>query len=163
MTKADYLIQLVSDINEQYGLDVTLIFKSYTPEFTCIWDTSDWASSYIDKDNQAILMNDELFDSIRLEGLVNILCHEFGHIIDDFNTPPPTEGSATLESTIAFERAANIIGEKLFKQVYPNGTYWHNHEDLARMMSSTEFYNGTRDQRQCRLDDTFYETGIAAI
>ena len=109
-------------------------------------------------------MNDELFDSVTLRGLVNILCHELGHIADKFRVPMPAS-KGNLKEVIDFEKAANDIGIEMFAKYYPREDYWCNHEDLDRMKGSLKHYDLTPGYvHKPGLPSCFYEkVRMAAI
>lgn len=158
MNTIDKLRLISLNINKQHNLSIELHFKSDAPgwlrpvfdraDFFCLPD-GPGGIGYIG-------LNDDLFPDLTYAALVNILCHEYGHILDDFNTPYPSPGTATLANVVAFERAANTIGERLFNQYMPGHEYWHNHLDLERMESSTRFYNGASTHKP-GLPESFYK------
>lgn len=137
MNKKDTLTRIFNEIKTKCNLEVTLHLKTDSDMFDLVFELADWFC--LIGDTNIICMNDEKFSSLTIQGLVNILCHEFGHILDDFNTPHPTLFSS-IEEVIAYEKAANDIGRKLYAEYFPQATYWDNHEDIERMQRSFRFY-----------------------
>ena len=154
MNKTETLKRIFNQIKAKYGLSTTLVIKSESDMFAPIFQRADWFCLIGDGPSY-ICLNDEKFDSVNTQGLVNILCHEFGHIMDNFKTPEPS-ADGSLEDVISYEKAANDIGRELYAEYFPLETYWNNHEDIIRMQSSYSFYTEGKPQVK-ELPDLFKE------